>query len=54
MKSIQFLIVACLCLLPGNAFAQSKAVGGEEFGLTQKELVQSIEKVESLIAKCMQ
>jgi hypothetical protein len=54
MKSIQFLIVACLCLLPGNAFAQSKAIGGEEFGLTQKELVQSIEKVESLIAKCMQ
>jgi len=28
--------------------------GTEEFGMTMKELVQSIEKVEGLIAKCMQ
>jgi hypothetical protein len=28
--------------------------GTEEFGLTMKELVQSVEKVEGLIAKCMQ
>ena len=53
-QTFRFLIVACLCILPGNSFAQSTAPGGEEFGLTQKQLVQSIEKVESLISKCMQ
>src|SRR3954454_9000131 len=52
-KSIRFLIVAVPCLLTGDLFAQSKKPGGEEFGLTQKELVQAIDKVESLIAKCM-
>jgi hypothetical protein len=52
-KTIRFLIVAFVCLLAGDSFAQSKKPGGEEFGLTQKELVQSIDKVESLIAKCM-
>src|SRR3954468_6033368 len=52
-KSIRFLIVAVPCLLAGDLFAQSKKPGGEEFGLTQKELVQSTDKVESLIAQCM-
>jgi hypothetical protein len=54
MKAIfRFLIVVCLYVLPEGAFAQSKPTGGEEFGLTQKGLVQAVEKVESLIAKCM-
>jgi hypothetical protein len=52
-KTVRFLILAFPFMLPGNSFAQSKTPGGEEFGLTQKELVQSVEKVESLIAKCM-
>ena len=50
---VTFLVVS------GNAIAQtsptekSSLPGTEEFGLSQKELVQSIEKVELLIAKCM-
>ncbi len=35
------------------AATQSSLPGTEEFGLTEEELVQSIEAVESLIAKCM-
>lgn len=53
IKTFRFPIVAFLFLLPCSSFAQSKVSGGEEFGLTQKGLAQSIEKVESLIAKCM-
>jgi hypothetical protein len=38
----------------GVAYAQAKgSPGTEEFGLTQKELVQAVEKVETLISKCM-
>ena len=37
----------------GAAFAENKSPGTEEFGMTKKELAQSIEKVESLIAECM-
>jgi hypothetical protein len=52
-KAFRFLVFALPCLLVNDVFAQTKPTGSEEFGLTQKELVQSIEKVESLIAKCM-
>lgn len=52
-SAIRFLILAVLCVLPSVSFAQSTAPGSEEFGLTRKELVQAIEKVESLIAKYM-
>jgi hypothetical protein len=39
--------------MAGTATAQSQQPGTEEFGLTMKELVQAIEKVETLIAQCM-
>ena len=43
-----------MLLLPGGAGAQTQpGFGAEEFGLTQRQLVQSIEQVEELIAKCM-
>ncbi len=51
--------VAALLVLVGSAGAQSsvpkKAAlpGTEEFGLSRKELVQAVEKVEALIAQCM-
>jgi hypothetical protein len=45
--------LAITLILAGSALAQTDRPGTEEFGLTPKELVQSIEKVESLIAKCM-
>jgi hypothetical protein len=40
-------------VLAGSANAQSDRPGQHEFGLSTKELVQSVEKVESLIAECM-
>jgi hypothetical protein len=40
-------------MVSGSASAQSQRPGTEEFGLTMKELVQAIEKVEALIAECM-
>ncbi len=46
-------IVPTALFLIGNASAQDTRPGTEEFGLTQKELVQSVEKVELLIADCM-
>jgi hypothetical protein len=46
--------VPVMLVLAGNAGAQAPAgTGTEEFGLTKEQLVQSIEKVESLISKCM-
>lgn len=45
--------VVALMTLAGSANAQSDRPGTEEFGLSMKELVQSVEKVESLIAECM-
>jgi hypothetical protein len=41
------LVLAC------SASAQTALPGTEEFGMTKKELVQAIEKVEALIAECM-
>lgn len=50
-----FVLGAAVSLLsPGPAAGQTTpGFGAEEFGLTQKQLVQSIEQVESLISKCM-
>jgi hypothetical protein len=44
---------AAICLLTEGGSAQTPRFGGHEFGLTEKELVQSVEKVEALIAQCM-
>lgn len=47
-------IIAIVVLFAGSASAQAPALPGtQEFGLTTKQLVQSIEKVEALISKCM-
>jgi hypothetical protein len=40
-------------LMVAGTYAQSGRPGTEEFGLSMKELVQNVEKVESLIAECM-
>jgi hypothetical protein len=48
--------VAMVAIVFGTAYsslAESGKPGTEEFGMTKKELAQSIEKVEGLIAKCM-
>lgn len=45
--------LALLLELTGWVSAQGVKPGTEEFGLTQRELVQAIEKVESHIADCM-
>ena len=52
---IQAVVTVGVMLLCGSsASAQAPAgVGTEEFGLTPRQLVQSIEKVEALISKCM-
>ena len=54
-KMIQAVVsVGLLLVLAGNASAQATAgLGTEEFGLTPRQLVQYVEKVEALIAKCM-
>jgi hypothetical protein len=55
MTNIHRLSAAVLTLLVlgGSAAAQSDRPGTEEFGLSMKELVQAVEKVEALIAECM-
>lgn len=46
--------LALFLLAPGVAAAQAPpALGTEEFGLSQRELVQVVERVEELIAQCM-
>jgi hypothetical protein len=46
-------VVGVLCLA-GSASAQApQGMGTEEFGLTPAQLVQSVERVEALISKCM-
>ena len=54
-RAIQTVLnAAALLLIAGPAAAKASGPGGtEEFGLTQRELVQAIEKVEAAIAKCM-
>jgi hypothetical protein len=45
---------ATLWVLVGAAVAQAPAnLGTEEFGMSPKQLVEAVEKVESLISKCM-
>jgi hypothetical protein len=54
MRSLLPTGLAFLLLLPSGAGAQAPAgLGAEEFGMTQRQLVQAIEQVESLISKCM-
>ena len=56
MKSLYQTLASALTmtLVAGSAAAQAPAgVGTEEFGLTPRQLVTSIEKVEALISKCM-
>lgn len=55
MKTAGVYFCFFLLLLAGRATAQSPpaTVGGEEFGLTQRELVQAVAKVETLISQCM-
>lgn len=45
--------IVALTILVGSASAQSEQPGTEEFGLSMKELVKAVEKVEALIAECM-
>jgi len=46
--------LAVILFLGGRAAAQAPAgMGTEEFGLTPKQLVEAIEKVEALVSKCM-
>ncbi len=45
--------LATVLCLDGSAGAQTVVSGAHEFGLTEKELVQAVEKVETLIAQCM-
>ena len=52
-KLFRFATLAVL-LVPSIAAAQAPpGLGTEEFGLSQRELVQAIERTEELIAKCM-
>ena len=52
-RLIAMAVMATL-LMSGAAHAQAPAgLGTEEFGLSQRQLVQAIEQVEALIAKCM-
>jgi hypothetical protein len=51
MQTAAFATV--LLMLAGPARAQTVRPGSEEFGMTMKELVQAVEKVEALIAECM-
>jgi hypothetical protein len=52
-----FQLIAAVCTtltISTVAYSQrNEAPGSEEFGMTMKELVQAVEKVESLIAHCM-
>lgn len=51
LKLIFATVSASICW--GGVFAQAPAPGREEFGLTSKQLVQYVERVEAGIAKCM-
>jgi len=47
------LVVVTTLFLAGSAVGQTALPGTEEFGLTKRQLVESIEKVELLISQCM-
>jgi hypothetical protein len=53
MKNRVQAAVVPLILLAGSVSAQTALPGTEEFGLTSRDLVQAVEKVEALIAQCM-
>jgi hypothetical protein len=55
MRATVVSVVTFLMILAtaGGAPAQNRLPGTEEFGLSEKELVQKIEAVEPLIARCM-
>ena len=54
MRSALLAGVALMLLLPNPVHAQAPpSLGTEEFGMSQRQLVQAIERVEELIAKCM-
>ena len=54
MKPVSHAVLAFLLVAPNAAIAQAPPnLGTEEFGLSQRELVQAIEKVEGLISRCM-
>jgi len=54
MKPVSHAVLAFLLVAPDAAIAQAPPnLGTEEFGLSQRELVQAIEKVEGLISRCM-
>ena len=48
-----FLVGTMAAALFGTTSAQTPVPGQEEFGLTERELSQRVEKVEALIAQCM-
>ena len=63
IKTMSFMFQSLLTLVASVAACRYASLnpqepprrpGTEEFGLTTKELVQAVEKVEGLIAKCMQ
>jgi hypothetical protein len=54
MRGFLGVAVAAILVIPSGAGAQSSpGFGAEEFGLTQRQLVQFIEQAEELIARCM-
>jgi hypothetical protein len=53
-NTLQALVaVVAILVLTGRANAQTALPGVGEFGLSDRELVQGVEKVEALIAQCM-
>ena len=54
MNNVLRTVFAIMLLLPCTAGAQAPpGLGAEEFGMTQRQLVQAIEETESIISKCM-
>ena len=54
LRAVAVVAIVGVLLLSGSAVAEaSSAPGQQEFGLTEKQLVQNIEKVEASIAGCM-
>ncbi|MFZ2404723.1 MAG: hypothetical protein WAW41_06265 [Methylobacter sp.] len=53
MKNMIQAVMTAGAMLFSIGSASAQGPGTEEFGLTTKQLVQNVEKVETLIAKCM-